>query len=292
MEKKLKAAGYARVSTLRDCQDGSFASQQAYLRDFIRRQPGLEFAGVYGDHGKSGRYMKDRQALQELMAAAEAGEVELICCKSLSRFARNMRQCLELVRHLSSLGVGLIFIKEGIDTRTMQGELHMAIMAAVAAAESDSIAENVRHSRRKAVLSGCLWSRPPYGYRCDDKKNWIIAPDEALRIQRLFELAAQGHVYAELRRTLNEMEAAAGTGRLWTQEKILTAIRNEAYVGDYLTHKRILLRRQDGSGRRVTNHGLREQFYLEGHHPAIVSRELFHKVNDLQSRGLLASGKG
>ena len=86
MEKKLKAAGYARVSTVRDCQDGSFASQQAYLRDFIRRQPGLEFSGVYGDHGKSGRYMKDRQALQDLMAAAEAGEVELICYKSLSRF--------------------------------------------------------------------------------------------------------------------------------------------------------------------------------------------------------------
>ena len=121
MEKKLKAAGYARVSTLRDCQDGSFASQQAYLRDFIRRQPGLEFSGVYGDHGKSGRYMKDRQALQDLMAAAEAGEVELICCKSLSRFARNMRQCLELVRHLSSLDVGLVFIRKELTREPCRG---------------------------------------------------------------------------------------------------------------------------------------------------------------------------
>ena len=291
MQEKLKAAGYVRVSTARDCQDGSFEAQAAYLRAFLERQPGVRLVGIYGDQGKSGRCMRNRPELQRMIGDAEAGRVQAIYCKSLSRFARNMRECLATVRYLGGLGVDFIFIKEGIDTRLMEGELLLSIMAAIAAAESDSIAENIRLAREKALLSGKIWHRPPYGYAWDEAKNWKPVPREALRIQSLFAMAAQGHAYSDIRRVLVEMETAENTGRVWTQDKILAALRNEAYVGDYLSHKKLLVTRSTGAKRRVANDGRWEQIHLEGHHPAIVTREIFRRANELQRGGVLRRGR-
>lgn len=284
---RLRAAGYARVSTARDCQDGSFESQRAYLEKILAEQPGLLPVGIYGDQGKSGRFMKNRPGLQRLIRDAEAGLVQIVYCKSISRLARNMRECLETLQRLQARKVDFVFIKEGIDTRVMQGELLLSIMAAISAAESDSISENVRLARRKSLLEGRVWHRPPYGYCWDESRNWRVVEDEALRIRRLFALAAAGHDYTYIRQSLNDLEAAGGTGRTWPQDKLLRAIRNEAYIGDYLSHKQLLLRNGDGSRKRLRNDGRQEQFYLENHHPAIIGRELFQRVNELQRHRLL-----
>ena len=74
--------------------------------------------------------------------------------KSISRFARNTKECLEAVRELKALGVSVCFEKEHIDTGTMSGEMITALFAAFAQAESQSISSNMRWSYQQRMQSG------------------------------------------------------------------------------------------------------------------------------------------
>ena len=137
MEKK-RTAAYCRVSTTSDTQDGSFEVQCEYYEKRIKEDPGMELVGVYGDHGKSGRSMRGRKELNRLIKDCEAGKIELVLTKSISRFARNMLECVETIRHLSELGVVVRFEKEGLDTETMGGELKLGILETIEQEEGNS----------------------------------------------------------------------------------------------------------------------------------------------------------
>ena len=106
---KKRTAAYCRVSTTSDTQDGSFEVQCEYYEKLIRENPDMEFVGVYGDHGKSGRSMRGRKELNRLIKDCEAGHVDLVLTKSISRFARNTSDCLEMVRELTGMGVNIYF---------------------------------------------------------------------------------------------------------------------------------------------------------------------------------------
>jgi DNA invertase Pin-like site-specific DNA recombinase len=145
MEKrKLRAAAYCRVSTGTDLQDGSFETQCSYYQRRIQENPALVCAGIYGNQGKSGRSIRSRPALQQLLKDCEEVRIDLILTKSVSRFARNLQECVEMTRRLSDLGVTVRFEREGLDTGSMDGELMLGILAAIAQEESASISSNIQ----------------------------------------------------------------------------------------------------------------------------------------------------
>ena len=86
--KIIRAAAYCRVSTTRDVQDGSFELQREHFAKFVAERPEMRLIGIYGDSGRSGRAMKDRPELTRLLADCEAGKIDLILTKSVSRFAQ------------------------------------------------------------------------------------------------------------------------------------------------------------------------------------------------------------
>ena len=94
---KRRVAVYCRVSTLAEEQGSSYALQQSYYQRRILDDPEMELAGVYGDRGASGRSLKKRQGLQRLLEDCEAGKIDLILVKSISRFARNIKECIETI---------------------------------------------------------------------------------------------------------------------------------------------------------------------------------------------------
>ena len=108
--KKIKTAAYCRVSTRKEEQDGSYEIQERYFTDLISSNPDMEFAGIYGDKGKTGLYLRKRPGLQKLLEDSRKGEIDLILTKSISRFARNMAECAEMVRELRCAGVNIRFI--------------------------------------------------------------------------------------------------------------------------------------------------------------------------------------
>lgn len=288
--KLLRAAAYVRVSTEMDTQDGSYEVQKEYYEHFITSDPTLEFVGIYGDH-KSGRDMKKRPELQRLINDCKAGLVDVIFCKSISRFSRNMRECIDTVRKLRKHGVSVRFERDGIDTGTMQGEFIFSIMAAIAAEESNSISQNLKGARTRALQRGEIWSTPRYGYKKGENHSWVICEQEAEHVRRIFRLAAQGAPYVTIMRELNALEEQKGTGRKWSHSMIKGVLKSETYIGDYEAGKHIRIIDKDGRTHVVKNDGVEERVYIEDHHPAIISRELFRAVEEIEERGLLHSQK-
>ena len=170
VKKKKKVSAYCRVSTAKEKQELSLEAQIAHYENYIRSNPDWIFAGVFFDDGISGTSKEKREGLQKLIKACEAVNIDLVLTKSISRFARNTTDCLEMVRRLSAIGVVIVFEKEGIRTDRMDSELLLSIMSSVAAAESESISGNKKWSIQRQFRNGTfVISTPPYGYKLHQK---------------------------------------------------------------------------------------------------------------------------
>lgn len=115
--KKLRVAAYCRVSTDSDEQMVSLETQKNHYESYIKGNPEWEFAGLYFDEGISGTKKAKRTALLQMMKDCEQGKIDYIITKSISRFARNTTDCLEMVRNLIDLGIFIYFEKEYIQSR-------------------------------------------------------------------------------------------------------------------------------------------------------------------------------
>ena len=191
-QKTLRAAAYARVSTDLDSQETSIDNQVDHYKSLITSNPDWTLAGIYQESGVSGTKADTRPELQRLLRDCEAGAVDVIITKSISRFARNTSECLEMVRMLTGLGITLIFEKENIDTETMESEFLLTLLAAFAESESASISTNQKWAIRKRFQAGTYkGGKVPYGYR-RTKKGYIIHPAEAATVRRIFYALAGG----------------------------------------------------------------------------------------------------
>lgn len=109
LEKKLRVAAYARVSTDSDEQSTSFYSQQKYYMDKILSNPNWSFVEVYADEGISGTQAFKRDNFLRMIKDAKEGGIDLILTKSISRFARNTLDTLKYVRTLKDSNVAILF---------------------------------------------------------------------------------------------------------------------------------------------------------------------------------------
>jgi len=282
---KLRTAAYCRVSTELEAQEGSYEVQMRFFRDKILEDPRMELVGLYGDKGKSGLNAKSRGGLQTLLADCEAGKIDLILTKSISRFARSMADCVDLIQRLRRLHVTVVFEREGLQTNTTESDLFLNILAALAQEESHSISQNAIRSHEQYASEGRPFGRVAYGYCRSGASAWQIDPDEARRVRLAFSMAAEGHTYPEILNALNQMEQREHTGVVWLQKRLRNLLRNVAYLGDYYSHSTVCLT----PGHQVVNQGYRTRYYIEGHHEPLVSRAIFEQVQRMFDSGLLIS---
>ena len=126
---------------------------------------------MYADEGISGTSMDKRVEFQRLMEDCMAGEIDRIVTKSISRFARNTKDCLKSIRELKELGITIAFEKENIDTARLSDEMMITVMGGLAQEESQSISNNVRWGIQKKMASGTFGHcRVPYGYTKEKKQ--------------------------------------------------------------------------------------------------------------------------
>lgn len=290
-----RVAAYCRVSTDMDMQEGSFEMQTSYFRDMINAHPDMTLVEVYGDKGKTGRSIAARPAFQRMLTDCEAGRIDMIMTKSISRFARNLSECIEVLRRLKTLGIPVLFEKENINSMNEQGELMLSIFAAIAQEESNSISQNMLWANDKRSSEGKPHFKPSYGYtKARGDWEWHIDEAQARRVRLAFEMAAEGCCYVDIRDALNAMECQENTEEKWTYDRLRYLLSNENYTGDYLTNRHISVK----NGRSVReNSGERAQYFIEGHHEPLVSRALFNEVKKklrtgaLNSRGRKSVGK-
>ena len=131
-------AAYCRVSTDQGEQLLSYENQVNYYTNYISENPLYEYAGTYADEGISGTNTKKRDEFNRMIADCRAGKIDMIITKSISRFARNTLDCLNYVRELKDLGIGIIFEKENINTLDAKGEVLLTILSSLAQDESRS----------------------------------------------------------------------------------------------------------------------------------------------------------
>ena len=112
----MKTAAYCRVSTDSGDQMNSLENQTSYFREYIRNHPEWEFAGIYSDEGVIGTSVAGRTEFSRMIDDAAEGKIDLILTKEVSRFARNTVDALNYTRQLRSLGVGVYFINDNINT--------------------------------------------------------------------------------------------------------------------------------------------------------------------------------
>ena len=200
---RLRVAVYARVSTSSDEQLLSLEAQKQHYEQYINDKPDWDFAGIYFDEGISGTKTTKRDDLKRLLDDCKAGKIDKIITKSISRFARNTADCLEMVRTLQAMNVSIYFEKENIDTGLMNSELMLSILSSIAESESRSISGNTKWSIKNRFENGeFIVSTPPYGYRNQDKKM-MIDEEEAAVIKEIFAMTVNGFGCHKIAQTLN-----------------------------------------------------------------------------------------
>lgn len=272
--KRLRVAAYCRVSTSDTDQLASLDNQKKHYEKFIKANTDWEFAGVYSDDGISGRSADKRKAFQQMISDAMDGKIDYIFTKSISRFARNTIDCLDTARKLAAKGVYITFEQDNISTRDMNTELYMSIVSALAENESRSLSENVKWGIQKRFQDGTYKVvSPPYGYHYQ-KGNIEIYEDKAEVVKQIFAWGLDGQGGYTIARRLNEAGIPSPRGRKWNASTINNILRNRFYTGDVIFQSTFTA----PDGKRRKNNNNIDSYLCEEHHEAIISLEMYEKV--------------
>ena len=281
MPKKKRVAAYARVSSGKEAMLHSLSAQVSAYSSLIQKTPGWQFVKVYADEAVTGT--KDSRAgFQQMLANCRAGLVDMVLCKSISRFARNTVTLLETVRELKDLGVDVYFEEQNIHTLSAAGELMLTILASYAQEESRSVSENMKWRVKKNFQEGKPWNGTVLGYRYEDGQ-YVIEPQEADTVRRIFALFLSGKGVRTIAKMLNAECVPTRYGNSWSKNSIMRVLRNYSYTGNLLLQK--TFRADHLTKRDAVNQGKLPQYHVAGSHEAIISMEDYLAAQDeLQRR--------
>lgn len=234
---KNRTAIYVRVSTMKSSQKDSPEHQVGVCRDRAK-QENLDVMEdyIYEDRD-TGTTITDRPAIQKLVKDAQTGAFDIVIFASLSRFARDTGDALNLKRKLvDALGIRLISIDEGYDSKKDLDELKFTIISAVNQKLSEQISYSSRRGKRQSALKGNFTgSIPPFGYKkklVNDRK--ILIPDEDTKhiVQKIFQLYTANKMGEKaIVEYLNEKNIPSPKEGKWGITSIQRILQNEAYIG-------------------------------------------------------------
>lgn len=277
---RIRVAAYARVSLATDGLLHSLNAQVSYYSELIQRNPEWEYIGVYADEGISGRSTNKRSEFLRLMSDCEAGKVDIIFTKSVSRFARDTVDCLKWVRRLREIGVEVRFEREHISTATMDGELLLTLLAAFAQAESEAISGNVKWITRKRFAEGIPnGHRPIFGYRWDGMKYRIV-PTEGEAVRHIFKRYLEG---ASAYMIAKELLAKGVTGKKGVpldDSVVKDILSNISYTGPMVLQKYFVT----DSRKKRTNKGELYQYIVDDMYEPLVNAEDFEKAQTIRAQ--------
>lgn len=274
-KKKRKTAGYARVSTDSEEQATSYEAQMDYYQEYIKSREDWEFVGMYSDEGITATNTKHRDGFNQMVEDALVGRIDLIITKSVSRFARNTVDSLTTVRKLKEHGVEIYFEKENIWTLDAKGELLITIMSSLAQEESRSISENTTWGQRKRFADG--HASVAYKNFLGYEKGFKVNEKQADTVRLIYKWFLEGYSAFTIANKLSEMGVPTPMHKKkWHHDVVMSILKNEKYKGDALLQKYYTT---DFLTKKLKkNEGEIQQYYVEGHHEAIISPSVFELV--------------
>ena len=146
---RFRVAAYCRIAGGEE-QNTILESQRTYYTKRIGANPDWIMAGIFADIGDS---RSKRPEFQKMLRKCRQKKIDLILVKSVSRFARNMADCLSVVRELRELGVTVIFEQENISTTDPNFDALTSLMADLARAECEHLTKNSAHMHYMGTIS-------------------------------------------------------------------------------------------------------------------------------------------
>ena len=283
-KRKPRVCAYCRVSTDMDTQALSYELQVQNYTEYINSNPDWVFAGIYADRGISGTSLKHRDDFKRMIADCEAGKIDLIVTKAVTRFARNVVDTITTVRMLKSLNppVGVFFETERINTLDSTSETYLGLISLFAQGESESKSESLKWSyiRRWKRGTGIYPTWNLLGYEVNVEGRWVIVDAEAELIRIIYDMYLNGHSSPQIAELLTRSGIPTATNKeKWTGGAVLGILRNEKYCGDVLCQKTMTL--DVFSHKAVKNKGQKKQYFIEGHHEAIIDKKDWQLVQKL-----------
>lgn len=274
-----RVAAYCRVSTDNEEQINSYHSQVRYYTDLINQNPEWTMAGVYADEAITGTQVSKRNGFQKMIYACLNGQVDMVITKSISRFARNTLDTLKYVRMLKEKNIPVLFEDEKINTLSMDGELLLVVLSSVAQQEVENISANVKKGLEIKMSRGeIVGFVSALGYDYDTKTKQIsVNKEEAKIVKYIFQRYLEGAGCTMISKELMKKGIKSPKGSsAWYEATILDILKNEKYVGDLVQGKTYTV--DPISQRRLTNLGEVNKYYIQDHHEAIISRDVFDQA--------------
>ena len=272
--KKLKTCAYCRVSTNSADQLNSYSAQVKHYTKAIQSRSDWDFVDIFADEGITGTRADKRTEFQKMIRLCQHKRIDLIITKSVSRFARNVPECLEYARALRRQGIGIIFEENGINTLRMSDELMLSTFSAIAQEESLATSQRVKHMNRERMKRGeYLAGTTPYGYR-NDNRQLVIQEYEAEIVRWMFRSYLAGWSLTEIAQDLTMRKVPRQNGQTkWYAFTVQYILSNEKYMGDTLLQKSY--KTDVIPFTKKKNNGELDQYYVSESHEPIVSRETY-----------------
>lgn len=281
-ESKKRVAVYARVSTDDPNQTSSYELQKNNYEDMVHQKENWELVDIYADEGLSGTSLKHRDSFVRMIEDCKAGKIDLIVTKSVSRFARNILDCIGYVRKLKNMSppIGIYFETENIYTLDDKSEMALSFIATLAQEESHNKSEIMNSSIEMRFKRGIFLTPVLLGYDHDENGNLVINESEAATVRIIFFSYLYGYTTGQIADALTDLGRETKKGNtFWTSGAVYQVLTNERYCGDLLARKTFTPNYLDHKSKK--NRHDRNQYRQKNHHEGIVSREDFFAVQKM-----------
>lgn len=270
----MKAVIYVRVSTQEQANEGySIPAQISILRG-LSKTYNYDVIKIYQDAGISGKNIKDRPAMMELIEDAKNKKFDVVLVWKLSRLSRSLLDLLSIVDMFTQNNISFQSYSEKFDTSSPMGKMLLQLLGSIAEFERNTIAENVKMGLNERFKQGHSKGAIPFGYK-NVNKQAVIVPEQAEIVKMVFKtyMKSNGECLTLLAEQLNDNGFMTRTGGLWNRLSIRDMLQNHFYAGYVRTgiHSHGYSRKADAS-------------IIKGAHEPIIEDKVFNIVNDkLQS---------
>ena len=275
MKRVLNAVGYNRVSTPGQVDNTSLSYQSKVIKNRANAD-GVNLIKIFSEEGKSGTNT-NRPQYQALMDYIDKNDIDILYISKVDRLHRDEANMFNDIKRLRNKGVRIIAIEDGIDTADDSTDLAVAVLTAIGANFSRNLGKRSM-SGLVSRAADCMHTggKPPYGFKVN-RDTMLLEPDEttASAVKKMFELYADGFGTADIIKWLKDNGYKTSKGNDFKVNTINEILHNEKYKGCYTWNKATS---KDEDGKRNTHKHKESYFKKEGGCPALVTPEVFEKV--------------
>lgn len=291
LSKKTLVAIYSRVSTIEQAEEGySIDEQERLLIEWCKKMD-YEVYKCYADRGISGKDIKSRPALKELLSDAEEKKFQMVISWKINRISRKLEDVLKIVNLLENNNISFKSYSEPFETNTPAGKMQFQMMALIGEFERGTIAQNVKMGMCAKARAGEWCGGRVLGYDLVQmekqpgakrtKTKLVINEKEAEAVRFIFNEYGNGKGYKAITNQLNKIGYKTKLGNNFSVGSIREILTNPVYIGKVRYNVR-----QNWSEKRRRNINA-NPIITDGIHEPIIEEGLWDKV-----QAIMESKKG